>query len=51
MMTLREFLIALDDDMSKWSEQRKRPESSPIKHRRSDFVLLNKKKERKKKEG
>lgn len=35
---LKQFLLHLDDDLSKWPEHRKRPEASPIKHRPKDFL-------------
>lgn len=37
IVDLREFLENLDDDMSSWPEQRRRPEASPIRHRAGDF--------------
>ena len=38
---LKQFLLNLDDDMSKWPEWRKRPESSPVKHNSTDFMPPN----------
>lgn len=43
---LKQFLLALDDDMSKWPEWRKRPESSPLKHKDTDFLPGGKKDQR-----
>lgn len=43
---MKQFLLALDDDMSKWPDWRKRPESSPLKHKDTDFLPGGKKDQR-----